>query len=146
MPTFDFRFQVPASVKAVAEFHRDTKALKLLTPPPTFVQLHEIEPMSEGSISKFTLWIGPLPLHWTAEHHNVSERGFTDVQLAGPVKQWEHTHSFIPRGDALTEIHEHIEYEHRSDIWGWVTRLLFAKPNLYFMFMYRKWVTLRNLK
>lgn len=33
MPVFDYRFTVPASLEAVRGFHRDTSALKTLTPP-----------------------------------------------------------------------------------------------------------------
>jgi ligand-binding SRPBCC domain-containing protein len=145
MPIFDYSFTVAAPLTAVRDFHRDTSALRRLTPPPTIVQLHAIEPMAEGSVSKFTLWVGPLPLRWTAVHRNVSDTGFTDIQVAGPAKKWEHTHSFVPISAGVTEIREHIEYEHRSDLWGLVTRLLFSWPNLRFMFGYRKWATRRAL-
>ena len=146
MPVFDFKFMVQAPLKAVQEFHHDTSALKRLTPPPTIVRLHEIEPLSEGSVSRFTLWVGPLPLRWTAVHKGVSENGFTDIQSEGPAKKWEHTHTFTPVGDNTTEIHEHIEYQHKSGFWGLVTRVLFAKPNLYLMFTYRKLVTRWHLR
>lgn len=146
LPTFDYRFRVDAPLQAVQEFHRDTRALRRLTPPPTLVQLHSVEPLAEGSVSRFTLWVGPLPLHWTAVHRDVSANGFTDVQTAGPVRQWEHTHRFTPLGETATEIHEHIEFEHRSGMWGLVTRLLFAFPNLYLMFTYRKLVTRWHLR
>jgi len=146
MPVFDFEFTVQGSLKAVREFHRDTSALKRLTPPPTIVQLHEIEPMAEGSVSRFTLWVGPLPLHWTAVHKNVTDNGFTDVQAEGPAKKWEHTHTFTPINDDSTKIHEHVEYEHKAGFWGLVTRVLFARPNLRLMFTYRKVVTRRHLR
>lgn len=141
MPVFDYSFTVPAALAAVQDFHRDTSALKRLTPPPTIVQLHSIEPLGEGSVSKFTLWVGPLPLHWTAVHKNVSPHGFTDIQAEGPAAKWEHTHTFTAVAPTVTEIHEHIEYEHQRGPWGLVTRLLFSKPNLYFMFTYRKLAT-----
>lgn len=146
MPIFDFRFTVDAPVEAVRHFHRDTSALRRLTPPPTIVQLHEIQPLAEGSISRFTLWVGPLPIRWTAVHKNVSDHGFTDVQARGPAKKWEHTHTFSSKTEAQTEILEHIEYEHQGGFWGLVTRLLFARPNLYLMFSYRRWVTRRYLR
>lgn len=146
MPVFDFRFQVAAPLSAVREFHHDTRALKRLTPPPTIVQLHSAEPLGEGSVSKFTLWVGPLPLPWTAVHRNVSTHGFTDVQTEGPVHKWEHTHRFIAVSDNTTEIHEHIEFEHKPGVWGLVTRLLFAWPNLFLMFTYRKLVTRWHLR
>jgi ligand-binding SRPBCC domain-containing protein len=141
LPTFDYRFTVDASLKAVREFHHDTSALKRLTPPPTIVQLHDIEPLGEVSVSRFTLWVGPLPLRWKAVHRGVTDRGFTDVQASGPARRWEHTHTFSPVSDSVTEIHEHIEYEHKRGVWGIVTRFLFAYPNLIVMFTYRKWVT-----
>ncbi len=141
MPLFDYSFIVNAPVEAVRDFHRDTSALKKLTPPPTFVQIHSIEPMAEGSVSEFTLWVGPLPLRWKAVHRNVTDRGFTDIQESGPAAKWEHTHSFVPLADCRTEIREHIEYEHRRGFWGVVTRLLFSWPNLWFMFGYRCLVT-----
>lgn len=145
MPVFDYSFTVNAPLTAVREFHHDTTALKRLTPPPTIVQLHSIEPLAEGSVSRFTLWVGPLPLRWTAVHRNVSDTGFTDVQAEGPARKWEHTHSFVPLSESVTEIREHIEYEHKSGLWGVVTRLLFSWPNLMLMFGYRKWVTRRDL-
>ena len=141
MPVFDFSFTVDAPLSAVRDFHRDTSALKRLTPPPTFVRLISIEPLAEGSVSKFVLWVGPLPLHWTAVHRNVSDRGFTDVQAAGPAAAWAHTHTFTPLTDGRTRIDEHIEYAHKKGLWGIVTRLLFSKPNLWLMFSYRRFVT-----
>jgi len=146
MPVFDYSFTVAAPLAAVADFHRDTSALKILTPPPTIVRLHAIEPLAEGSVSTFTLWVGPLPLRWKAVHRNVSDRGFTDVQAEGPAAKWEHTHSFVPLGPDRTEIREHIEYAHKPGVWGLVTRLLFSRPNLWFMFSYRAWATRRHLR
>ncbi|MCP4191305.1 MAG: hypothetical protein GY768_11840 [Planctomycetaceae bacterium] len=146
MPVFDFVFRVDASQAAVREFHSDTSALKKLTPPPVIVQLHEIQPLAEGSVSRFTLWLGPLPIRWTAIHQNVTDDGFTDVQSQGPARKWEHTHSFISKGSNLTEIREHIEYSHKSGLGGLVTRFLFARPNLLLMFTYRKLVTRRALQ
>ncbi len=141
MPTFTYEFLVAAPIEAVRQFHRDTSALKRLTPPPTIVQLQSIEPLSEGSVSRFTLWVGPLPLRWKAVHVDVHPNGFTDVQAEGPAAKWEHTHTFRDEGPNQTRILEHIEFQHRAGPWGWVTRLLFSRPNLRLMFSYRKHAT-----
>lgn len=146
MPIFDYQFTVDAPLDAVRDFHHDTSALKILTPPPTIVQLHKIEPLAEGSVSTFTLWVGPLPLRWKAVHRDVTENGFTDVQAEGPAAKWEHTHTFTAIDENTTQINEHVEYEHASGFWGLVTRFLFAKPNLYTMFFYRKIATRRHLR
>ncbi len=146
MSVFEFTFTVHAPLQAVREFHHDTSALKRLTPPPTIVQLQDVEPLAEGSVSRFTLWVGPLPLRWKAVHRGVSEYGFTDIQAEGPARKWEHKHTFTPLSEDITEIHEHIEYEHKEGFWGIVTRLLFARPNLYLMFTYRKLATRWHLR
>ena len=141
MPVLDYSFTVDAPLQAVRTFHSDTRALKRLTPPPTIVQLHDVEPLGEGSVSRFTLWVGPLPLRWKAVHRNVTDHGFTDVQEEGPARKWEHTHTFVTLSDRVTEIREHIEYEHKRGWWGVVTRVLFARPNLVMMFAFRKHAT-----
>ena len=146
MPIFDYAFVVAAPLDAVRDFHRDTTALKRLTPPPTIVRLHSVEPLAEGSVSTFTLWVGPLPLRWRAVHRDVTDHGFTDVQASGPAARWEHTHAFVPLADGSTEIREHIVFEHRAGLWGFVTRVLFSRPSLRLMFAYRAWVTRRSLE
>jgi ligand-binding SRPBCC domain-containing protein len=140
MPTFDFRFTVAAPLAAVAEFHQDTAALKKLTPPPIFAQIHQYEPLAEGSVADFTLWFGPLPVPWRAVHTQVEPAGFTDSQLRGPLKSWQHTHRFAALAPALTEVREHIEYEHARGWRGLFSRLLFARPGLYLLFTARKFL------
>ncbi len=146
LPVFDYDFVVEAPVAAVAAFHGDTSALKRLTPPPTILQLHEIEPLAEGSVSRFTIWVGPLPIKWTAVHRDVTPFGFTDVQAEGPAKKWEHTHRFEAIDSRSTRVKDHIEYEHASGFWGAVTRVLFSQPNLTVMFAYRKFIIRRSLR
>lgn len=141
MPTFDYSFTVNAPVEAVADFHHDTSVLKKLTPPPIFAQIHYFEPLKEGSIAEFTLWFGPLPVRWRAVHSNVSDRGFTDTQVKGPLRYWQHTHRFTPISLNLTRVEEHVEYGHFAGRHGLLTRLLFARPGLYMLFTARKWLT-----
>lgn len=143
MPVFEYRFHVQAPLEAVSDFHHDTSVLKRLMPPPVIVQLHQFEPLGEGSRADFTLWFGPLPIHWTAVHSDVSVNGFTDTQTRGPLRQWVHTHRFSAVDADLTEVHEHLAYEYGSGLWAIVTRLLFNKPALTLMFTYRKWITRR---
>lgn len=145
MPIFNYSFTIDAPLEAVTAFHHSTDVLKKLTPPPAIVQLHELEPLGEGSISKFTLWFGPLSIPWTALHTNVGRGGFTDIQIEGPMRKWVHTHTFTAVNEQQTRIDEHIEYNHHSGRKGLLTRTLFAKPNLILMFSYRKWVTKRAL-
>lgn len=145
MPQFNYEFTVNAPIATVAAFHRDTTALRKLSPPPIFAQLHYIEPMAEGSLSKFTLWFGPIPVRWTAIHSGVSENGFTDTQARGPLEYWQHRHHFIPLNDNQTKIRESIQYKHPAGIRGLFTRLVFGKPGLWALFTYRRLATRRAL-
>lgn len=146
MPTFDYTFTVKASLEAVSNFHHGTEVLKTLTPPPVFVQLHEFEPLGEGSLAEFTMWFGPLPLRYKVVHSDVSQNGFTDTQLEGPLQRWRHTHRFEAVAPLLTRIHEHIEYEYRGGWRGLLNRLMFGRLGLTMLFTARKFITRRHVE
>lgn len=141
---FRHRFHVRAPVQLVAQFHRDSRALKQLTPPPVFVQLHRADPLAENSITDFTMWLGPLPVRWVAVHTEVDPlRGFQDSQVRGPFARWEHRHSFLPLDETATEIIDEIQAEFAGGFWGLIGRFMWF--NLPVMFAYRGWVTRRAL-
>lgn len=141
MPLFETSFTVNAPLIAVAAFHADTSALKILNPPFIFVQFHRVDPLADGSISEFTLWIGPIPIRWRAIHSNVGPFGFTDTLKKGPMASWQHTHRFESVDPDTTRICEHIEYEYPSGWRGLTSRILFGSLGLKALFAYRKWAT-----
>lgn len=147
MPIFETSFQVRAGLAEVAEFHRDTRALRRLTPPPMLAVMGRVEPLAEGSTAEFTLWLGPVPIRWLARHHDVDAlHGFTDEQVRGPLQHWRHTHRFSLIEPGITRVNERIEYEHRSGLMGLFTRLMFSPLGLRFLFAYRARVTRRSLE
>jgi ligand-binding SRPBCC domain-containing protein len=147
MPVITDRFQVKATLEAVALFHQDTNALKRLTPPPVFVTIQRVEPLAEGSRSEFTLWFGPLPVRWLAVHTQVDRlKGFTDTQERGLMKHWVHRHSWQACDASTTQLEERIEYEHHSGWRGLLSRLLFAPPLMKVMLAYRRWSIRRALE
>lgn len=143
MAIFQYRFLVHAPVRLVSAFHFQPGILKQLTPPLMIMRVHKFEPLAEGSVAEFTMWMGPVPVRWKAVHSDVTPNGFTDTQVAGPMKSWRHTHSFHERGDAVTEVHEHIEYEHFGGLRGIWSRLLFPKIGLRMLFGMRRTITRR---
>jgi len=145
MPTFETTFTVNAPLEAVVSFHANTSALKVLNPPFFFVQFHRVEPMANGSISEFTLWMGPLPIRWRAVHRGVGPSGFTDILEKGPLKSWRHTHRFEAVDENTTQINEQIEYEYPAGWRGLASRILFGCLGLTALFAYRKWATRRSL-
>lgn len=145
MPEFKHSFIVDAPVEAVAAFHRDTRVLKQLTPLPIVARVHSFEPLADGSRADFTLWFGPLPVRWQAVHSDVGPHSFTDTQVHGPLRSWRHTHRFTAEGPARTRVDDHIIYEHDSGPRGIVSRLLFARPGLLYLFTARKLLTRRGV-
>lgn len=145
MPVFDFQFTVDAPLDAVSAFHFEPGILKTLTPPLMIMQVHQFEPIAEGSIAEFTMWMGPVPVRWKAVHSNVGEHQFTDTQESGPMKFWAHTHTFRSLDANRTEVHEHIEYQHFGGLKGVWSRLLFPKPALYALFTIRKMITRKQV-
>ena len=137
MRYFQHEFQVDAPINRVSEFHNSTQALKLLTPPPIFVKFNHIEPLGEGSLSDFTLWLGLIPIHWAAVHSDVDpEAGFTDTQIEGPFQTWVHRHTFQSLANGNTRIIDHIEGQPSNHIlWGIVSRVMWL--TLPILFAYR---------
>ncbi len=146
MPVFDFRFTVAAPLEAVSAFHFQTGILKALTPPLMIMQVHRFDPLANGSIGEFTIWMGPIPVRWVAEHSEVSQTGFIDTQTHGPMKFWKHTHRFNRITADITEVHEHIEFAHHPGLRGLWSRILFPRAALITLFSYRRWATRRGVR
>jgi len=145
MRSYTHRFRVKASLDKVTAFHGDTRALKQLTPPPLIVSFNDIEPLAEGSIADFTMWLGPLPIRWVAKHHDVHQSGFRDIQVRGPFQAWEQIHSFVQLTENETEVLDHIQALPSQHLfWGIISRLMWL--NLPILFAYRAWKTKRALE
>lgn len=143
---YTHRFRIKAPLAGVAAFHLQPASLGLITPPPMRVALQRFPvPMSGGGEMVFTLWLGPLPIHWTASIENVSESGFTDRQLSGPFAEWVHRHSFNRIDEQATEVVDQISLRLKPHLlWGPVG-LGFAL-GLPALFIYRTWKTRRSLQ
>ena len=146
MRQFRHEFQVNAPIERVAEFHSSTEALKLLTPPPLFVKFNHIEPMGEGSRADFTLWFGPIPIHWIAKHTDVHPTdGFTDTQVEGPFQTWIHRHTFMQMTSDMTKIIDKIEGQPSDRLFsGIVSRFMWL--TLPILFSYRARQTKRAVE
>jgi len=119
-------------------FHQSDKALGQLTPPPIFVQLREDNrtSMTDGDL-KFTLWMGPLPVQWHAQHQpGPTEHSFADLMVAGPMAYWRHEHIFEEVEGGIKLI-DRVTLAHKSGFQGLLTRLMFDGVPLRILFMYR---------
>jgi ligand-binding SRPBCC domain-containing protein len=143
MPVFEHHFEVDAPVAAVRAFHGSPEALRVLTPPGTFLRLERFGPLEEGMIAEFRLWLGPVPVDWVARHEEVSDGGFTDVMVEGPLARWAHRHVFEALGPQRSAVIDRIAYAHPPGAAGAWTRVAFGRPALASLFAYRAWATRR---
>jgi len=139
-------FIVRAALERVRTFHAQPESLGAITPPPIRTQLLEAPASLErGGEMRFTLWLGPFPLHWTARIQNISADGFEDVQVAGPFRHWAHTHRFTERSPGLTEVRDEVKLSLRPHI-GWGPLGLGMVIGLPLLFAYRARRTRRLLE
>jgi len=145
MAKFAFSFLVSAILESVKAFREDTNVHKILNPPFMPVHLHRFDPMADGSITDFILWVGPLPVRWRAVHSRIDTHGFTDIQESSPLAFWRQTHHFEIIDESRTRIHEHINYEYKPGWRGMFPRIMCSRLGLVALFKCRKWITCRLL-
>ena len=110
---FVARTRLAATPEEVFAWHAEPNAFEKLTPPWEPV---EVESRSGAGIEEegfrvvLRMRVGPFRPRWIAEHHDcVPGRRFRDIQVSGPFKLWEHTHSFLPDGDGCV-LEDRIRY------------------------------------
>ena len=102
---------VPVDIEEAFAFFADAWNLEAIT--PAWLRFRIIEAprtLGKGSLLVYRLRIFGVPIRWRTEI--VEWRppvGFTDVQLSGPYRRWEHTHRLRPV-DGGTEIYDHVVY------------------------------------
>jgi ligand-binding SRPBCC domain-containing protein len=117
-----------------------------ITPPSIRVKIHRTPPdLRNGGEMEFALWIGPLPIRWTASIEKVSESGFTDRLKSGPFADWVHRHSFLPLDDRTTEVIDQISLRLKTHlVWGPVGLGFWL--GLPLLFAFRGWKTRQLLE
>jgi len=144
---FEKKSVMKGTVQQLWDFHAQPNAFGILTPPPIFIQMREnkLKSLTEGTVD-FTMWLGPIPLHWIAQHlPGPTPTSFMDRQLSGPMGFWEHQHIFreVPEGVELTD---HVTLEHKPGLAGLFSRMMFDGPPLQIFFFYRHLRTRMALK
>lgn len=143
---FERRFTVSAPIEKVNTFHRSASSLKAITPPFLFMSgIRAADQLSDGDEIGFTLWMGPIPVRWTARIENLNSHGFDDVLIAGPFQNWDHSHRFEPIDENNTRVIDQIEYSFRRH-WFWGPVGLLMALGLPVLFAYRAWRTQRILE
>jgi ligand-binding SRPBCC domain-containing protein len=134
---FQHNFTVSAPVQSVVEFHRSATSLKSITPPFFFMSgLRAPARLSEGDAMSFSLWMGPIPIRWSARITRSGSWGFEDIQTAGPFMTWAHTHRFEALDENQTRVTDTIHFEYKRH-WFWGPIGLVMAIGLPALFWYR---------
>ena len=103
--------QVASPIEQAFAFFADPHNLAAITPPWLGFRIVAAPPSVEaGALIRYRLRIKRVPVRWlTAITDWQPPRSFTDVQLAGPYRAWEHTHRLTPLAFG-TQIYDHVRY------------------------------------
>ena len=143
---YHHRFRVPVSIDQVAEFHRRSASMAAITPPPIVVKVQRAPAvLADGDEMAFTMWLGPLPVHWLARIEAVSPTGFSDCQQRGPFAEWVHRHTFVAIADQSTDVIDEISLRLRPHPLWWPIGLG-MRLGLPILFSFRAWKTKRMLE
>ena len=138
-------FTVHAPMVNVVAFQARSSSMAAITPPPILVRIHAAPPvLKDKDFMRFTLWLGPLPLHWTARIETVTPASFIDRQVSGPFERWEHRHTFSALEDGRILVQDEVTAMlKRHPVW-WLAGagMWLGMPIL---FAYRGWKTRRIL-
>lgn len=104
--TFRFSSEYPTSVEELFAWHTRMGAFERLNPPwnPVTV-LSSSGGIKDGAQVRVRAGIPPFTFTWELEHSGYRENEqFIDSQVKGPFSHWKHTHSFIPKAAASSQI------------------------------------------
>ena len=144
MSVFQYKAEqfLPIDIEKAWDFFSSPKNLSVITPPEMgFKILTELngKEIHDGMLIDYT--VKPLlgiAMHWQTKIRDVEKyKVFADIQLKGPYKSWEHTHTFeeINNGVLMKDI---INYELPFGFIGDIAHTLLVKKKIENIFAYRK--------
>ena len=133
---------LPINKREAWDFFSSPKNLSLITPPEMdFKIISKLngEEIFEGMKIDYT--VKPLfgiAIHWQTEICKVeNQRYFTDRQVKGPYKIWQHTHTFSEiKGGVL--MHDVVNYKLPFGFIGRALNSIFIRRKIETIFEYRK--------
>jgi ligand-binding SRPBCC domain-containing protein len=137
------RLFVARDLDSTFAFFADAGNLQHLTPP--WLDFAVVTPrpiaMRRGTLIDYRIRLHGIPIRWRTEIVEwAPPHRFVDLQLRGPYRLWEHTHTFTA-GDGGTYVEDTVRYR---PLGGALVNLFVAR-DLDRIFRYRQAETLRAL-
>jgi ligand-binding SRPBCC domain-containing protein len=133
---------LPITIGEAWDFFSSPNNLALITPPEMdFKILSKVEEIGifEGQQIEYTVkpLIG-ITIKWKTEIGKTSKHNFfTDKQLKGPYKVWEHTHTFLVQENGVL-MKDEVNYKLPLGVLGKLLNKLFIKQKIENIFSYRR--------
>jgi ligand-binding SRPBCC domain-containing protein len=134
---------LPVDLQTAWAFFSSPNNLALITPPE--MDFITLTPMADGAeiytgmLIDYT--VKPLfgiPLRWQTAITSVQKPySFTDKQLKGPYRLWEHTHIFTQTGNGVL-MKDEVKYQLPFGFLGGLAHALLVHKKLQALFRYRK--------
>lgn len=133
---------LPITIDKAWDFFSSPKNLATITPPELDFQIINAYPneiVYEGMRIDYSVKpILGIPVHWQTEIGRVEKNNFfTDIQVKGPYKVWEHTHHFSEK-DGGVLMKDVINYQLPLSFLGQFAHWLFVKNKIKHIFRYRE--------
>ena len=95
--------------------------------------------METGRCIDYCVKVLGIPTRWTSLIQDYDPPNkFTDIQLKGPYSFWHHQHLFEQVSENVTRIRDEVRYVVPFGLFGRIAHFLFIKPQLKYIFSYRK--------
>ncbi|MGB7293867.1 MAG: TIGR01777 family oxidoreductase [Thermodesulfobacteriota bacterium] len=148
MESFTYRSRVTTSAKDLFTWHTRAGAFERLTPPWEDVAvLEKTDGLEDGSRVVIRTKIGLVPMTWLIEHRDYTEeKQFCDIQIKGPFKHWEHTHTFVPDGPNACFLEDNVKFLLPMGILGEVFGNELVIRRLETLFEYRHGTLINDIK
>lgn len=133
---------LPISIEQAWDFFSSAKNLSKITPPEmSFKILTDLgdKEVFEGMLIDYIVRpVLGIPLPWQTEIFKVNKPNFfSDRQLKGPYKIWEHTHSFVQMENGVL-VKDEVKYELPLGILGDIAHSVFVKKKVESIFKFRE--------
>jgi ligand-binding SRPBCC domain-containing protein len=144
MYQFQTEHFLPISIEEAWDFFSSPKNLSKITPVELDFQiLTDLDDKEIYDGMKIAYTVRPMlgiKVYWETKIHDVTQhQRFTDTQIKGPYKVWEHTHVFKQIENGIM-MFDSIDYEIPFGIFGKFAHRLFVKKKIEGIFDFRKQV------
>ena len=144
---FEAEQVLPIDLARAWAFFSSPGNLSIITPPEMEFKIltNNLSPeIYNGMIIDYRVKpLAGIPMKWRTEIRNVTHlKTFTDIQLIGPYKKWEHTHTFTACEEGVL-MKDEIIYMLPFGILGSLAHRMMIKNKIEKIFLYRRSVLLK---